>query len=320
MGNSAPQRQKSNQFFAVSKADSTPTTPTKAPPPITGKTHSQMIINRVKHKMKDIHSQKIKPKMIKRKNKFAWNEHNTILLCLGYLRQNTSDDHNNISFNDISKILLKFVGFMDTLIIATSNVDYPFHTQYTPFVINSINNNDFNSINYESNCYDASNVNLLCILGGNEINETSFKILNCNCNCNAKSGCNEYNTQFNDAFNGSLLAYKRKIFTKADLEYIGINCGKDIMSFFIKDSKSDNYYILIINCDKDGDIGDVGYNVYSINNDNWLYEKNQKDVFENKFDSHARALLFDESLVIYYIVIVIIIIMMCSIFVYFVKL
>lgn len=45
-------------------------------------------------------------------------------------------------------------------------------------------------------------------------------------------------------------------------------------------------------------IGDVGYNVYLIDQDKWLFGKNKQGCFEDKlYGANPQALLFDQSLV-----------------------
>ena len=151
---------------------------------------------------------------------------------------------------------------------------------------------------------DLINNDLLCILGGSSQGETVFKQLNCVKNDDNK---NINNMSFSNLtrINADADSETKKL-SNCDLQHIGFNDGQDLLSFYISDHSKYGNCIVVMKS-KDGNDDDLestdnGYNVYSIDNDKWLFKKNfQSDMFDSDkyFDSqYARTLLLNDSYVV----------------------
>ena len=352
-GSPKPNGDQKNKFFATqSKTDSksndhgnnAASTPTNNVTRVVFKQFQKKVHRSQKYRKLQ---QKMQKQRSKRKlDKFAWNENNTRLLCLGYLRRHSIDletsllatnhkhnDKNNndnnrnssiesidskrsLNLDDIGSILLQFVGFIDKLIINNELIKYPFYASFTPFVINSIDKNDFNSIENASNYYDASNFSFLYILGGCLANQTLMTQLNCNVNCNFASKMenerilNENSIEFstNRIILLSFLIRNNRKLRNNNLKNMNLTNGKDAISFFMnnRNNNSSEKIIFVIysnengsKCDENnGNKNCLEFNIYSITKDSWIFDENKQIAdFGNKFDGNARILLFDQSFV-----------------------
>ena len=143
---------------------------------------------------------------------------------------------------------------------------YPYTAMWTPFVQTSIDSND---------C--VNQMALKYMIGGFRKTETKFISLECNANDN--------NVTFNDT-----ILFNNKALQNSNLKNININYGKLIaFSFFLSNNSKYGNCIFIVTLTKK-------FNIYSMDNDNWMFNKNQKFTINEEYGLlGSRALLFDQS-------------------------
>ena len=208
---------------------------------------------------------------------------------------------------------------------------YPYRARWTPFIMKSINNNKFDclhlkNIDVSNNNINYNNINnfnnhLPVIIGGYLESNTKFISMKCNLlktdtktdtktdakensddsfNFDLKSLNLDYNTHIsgnNDTINDEKENLINELKNNT-LNNVGISRPDCCLTYFIEnDNKYGNCLIVIKNTD-------IGYNIYSIDKDEWLLENKNKlfaNVFKNRFDAGtgARGLLFNQSYVTY---------------------
>ena len=158
---------------------------------------------------------------------------------------------------------------------------WPYKAYCTPFV-------RLVSDNYNNNNNNKIMNDFLCILGGELDNETKFYQYICDSNkmidfINLQSISNANNNKNNKNNKTNV-----KKTTNSDLKYInGMNSGRYIESYLIFNDTI-GYCIIILH-------RDYGYNVYNIDNDEWIVT-NDETIKNIDFD-YARSLLVWQSYV-----------------------
>ena len=220
-------------------------------------------------------------------------------LCTGYFRKALKKmNKGGMNYFDIGAVIVQYFGFL--IYIAPKVAKYPYRVSDTPFVSHSIDKEDFDSPKHKEK--------LLTILGGRWMNETAFQSFYC-------SNKFERNVYYNiilsnkhiylpnnnyDTDNGKV---KLKVLKKNNYRHINIKQGSHTLSFLIENNnKYGNCIVIISACDYYDNGGDTGYNVYSVDKDEWLLAKNldaKKLLNESQFDTDgARALLFDQNVLV----------------------
>ena len=121
-------------------------------------------------------------------------------------------------------------------------------------------------------------------MGGGNKDEASFVSLQCSIHDNNKT---KNDNDRNVSFSKNIL-FNNKILTNVNLNKIQINSGSQIaFSFFISNNEKYGICIFIITTEN-------RFNIYSLDNDNWILKYNKRIDGNISFRS-ARALLFDQS-------------------------
>ena len=195
-----------------------------------------------------------------------------------------------------------------------NNKIYSYNANWTPFVMKSINNDKYDSLylknmlnNDNSDYNDINNYNncIPLILGGRNRNQTILTTMKCTINDINSIEDVTFSQDLSNLILSNDITYNNKLnnLENINLNQIGINKGDCTMSFYVSNHKEYGNLIIIINTTVSG--GTIGYNIYSIDNDKYLFEKNAfTNLFsnqdtENSFNTYngARGLLFDQSYV-----------------------
>lgn len=249
------------------------------------------------------------------------NNKNVDLLCVGFLRFGLNEiNKSNINPYDVATIIIRMLGYL--IYKSLNDIKYPYRAWVTPFVMHCINDNTFDYDNKDK---------LLTILGGNKKSETVFQSFECkNRNNNHNSNyiielnngtiflpqknienVNSENNEDKQAvkhdkdldndqkqqdtnFNG--MSENNRVVKHNDLQHVNIKKGSNILSFLIENDRKYGDCIGVINSDML--TGSVGYNLYCIDSDKWLFSRNYDSLsmFSNKINTeNARALMFDQS-------------------------
>ena len=185
----------------------------------------------------------------------------------------------------------------NNLIYGTSDVKYPYIAQYTPFILKSINNNNYDSL-YLNNLfnknndydniinYDNYNINVPFILTQETQAKMNWKLVSMKCNVNNIKNIDKNNAISFDDNNISTNISNLDLSSTDALSFYIFKCN-------INNKIEDCIVRITIDYDKSG------YNVYLIESKKWLFNENKfEDIFNHKmFDTScgARSLLFDNS-------------------------
>ena len=167
---------------------------------------------------------------------------------------------------------------------------------YTPFVMKSINDNDFDSL-YINNLLQLKskrtpypilndyNNHLPVMLGGCCSFQTWFTSFNCQKDDKTKNNVNV-------KVDGCKISVLDKYYLhNSNLNIIGYKNATHIVSFFIENHKKYGNCIVVI-----ATAAYYMYNVYSIDNDKWMFYRTPNQTFDRIYiGKGARALLFDQS-------------------------
>lgn len=262
---------------------------------------------------------------------FKWNNRSIDLLSWGYLRKNF-----DVYLEDIATILFHYIGKTSNLIIETEfDTTYPYTAVSTPFVVRSLSITSTKANNQQEEAeakpeekqnnmkiqnpefMQSNKTDMMYIFGGYNINATRLNQLHCNMNTIGFDVLKDPQTLSKVMYFGNKYIYSRMINLNSNkfewiryepenhnLAGMGIRRGNTLLTFFIGDHSKHYNCICVINLNTA--VGSQGYNIYSIEKDEWILENNIQDVFNNavpdfEMDNDAgaiaRLLLLDQSFV-----------------------